>query len=142
MKKQILGLMLICISQFSFSEVFVKISEPIRFKTYNARSITSDQLIGEGVLEIYTDNEKEDIGKKITFKFPEKEIMTNKKRSVDVKGFALEKKEAEMIITKKREFVKIYAFLDKNQFDTRAEASIVEGEYIGHVPILLSLYKK
>lgn len=142
MKKRIIGLLLIILCQFSYSEVFIKIYEPIRFNVHNTRAVSSNTLIGEGIIEIYTDNEIEDLGKKIVFRFPETGTMSNKKKHIRVKKYSLEKKEDFMIITKKRELVKVYAFLDKNQFLNSKDTSLIEGEYKGDVPIILSLYKK
>lgn len=142
MKKILMGVLLAILCKFSYSEVFVKIYEPIRFKTHNTRGFSSDVLVGEGMLEIYTDNEEEDLGKKIIFRFPDSGMMTNKKKMVKIKKFALEKEENSMIITEKRELVKIYAFLDKGQFSNSKDADFVEGEYIGHIPVILSLYKR
>lgn len=141
-RKIIIILSMILSSVIMYGEVTVSIHEPIRFKEYNIRSISSSKLIGKGTLEIYTDNEMEDFGKKIIFKFPETGVMTNKKKLIKVDKYSLEDKTNEMIISKKRELVDFYAVVDKSQFKDYDKAEILDGEYVGRVPIILSLYKK
>lgn len=59
-------------SLIALSEIGIKIFEPIRFKEVITNTISSEEVIGEGVLEIATDNLKEDKGKKLKFYFPKK----------------------------------------------------------------------
>jgi hypothetical protein len=141
-RKIIIILNMLLSSIIMYGEVIVSIHEPIRFKDYNIRSISSSKLIGKGTLEIYTDNEVEDIGKKIVFKFPDSGVMTNKKKWIKVDKYSLEGRNNEMIISKKRELVDFYAVVDKSQFKDYEKAEILDGEYVGRVPIILSLYKK
>lgn len=141
-RKIIIILSMLLSSIIMYGEVTVNIHEPIRFKDYNIRSISSSKLIGKGTLEIYTDNEVEDIGKKIVFKFPDSGVMTNKKKWIKVDKYSLEGRNNEMIISKKRELVDFYAVIDKSQFKDYEKAEILDGEYVGRVPIILSLYKK
>lgn len=141
-KKVIIILNMLLSSVIMYGEVIVNIHEPIRFQEYNVRSISSSKLIGKGTLEIYTDNELEDIGKKIIFKFPNSGVMTNKKKWIKVDKYMLKEKNKEMIISKKRELVDFYAIVDKSQFNDYDKAEILDGEYVGNVPIILSLYKQ
>lgn len=141
-KKSFLMGFLFCINIFVYGEVFVKIHEPIRFNNYVTRSVQSDILVGQGSLEIYTDNESEDIGKKIVFNFPDKGAMTNKKKWLPVEKYSLEKRENNMVLSKKREIVKVYAFVDRKKINRGEDAAIIEGEYIGYFPLVLSLYRK
>lgn len=134
--------LLLLINCFSYGEVFIKIHEPIRFDEYNTRSIRSDILVGQGTLEVYTDNEKEDIGKKIIFRFPDTGLMTNRKKWIKIEKYATEDKKNEMIISNKRELVKFYAVIDKKKINKGEDSQIIEGDYIGYVPIILSLYSK
>ncbi len=134
--------LLLLINCFSYGEVFIKIHEPIRFDEYNTRSIRSDILVGQGTLEVYTDNEKEDIGKKIIFRFPDTGLMTNRKKWIKIEKYATEDKKNEMIISNKRELVKFYAVIDKKKINKGEDPQIIEGDYIGYVPIILSLYSK
>lgn len=141
-KKVIIILNMLLSSVIMYGEVIVNIHEPIRFQEYNVRSISSSKLIGKGTLEIYTDNELEDVGKKIIFKFPNSGVMTNKKKWIKVDKYMLKEKNKEMIISKKRELVDFYAIVDKSQFNDYDKAEILDGEYVGNVPIILSLYKQ
>ena len=134
--------LLLLINCFSYGEVFIKIHEPIRFDEYNTRSIRSDILVGQGTLEVYTDNEKEDIGKKIICRFPDTGLMTNRKKWIKIEKYATEDKKNEMIISNKRELVKFYAVIDKKKINKGEDPQIIEGDYIGYVPIILSLYSK
>lgn len=129
-------------SIMAFSEIGIKIFEPIRFKEVITNTISSEEVIGEGVLEIATDNLKEDKGKKLKFYFPKKGLITNRKKWVKIKEYRLETKNNDFIVTKEVEYVKIYAVLNKRDIDNGEEAEIIEGEYIGYVPIIVSQYGK
>ncbi len=141
MKKLILLLMLI-ISSFSFAKINIKIFEPIRFNDVLTNTINKEEVIGEGILEIYSDDLEADLGKKLKFYFPKKGLMTNRKKWVKIKEYRLEKKSDDFIITREREQVKITAILDKRDIDNGEEAEIIQGEYIGYVPIIVSQYSK
>lgn len=141
MKKLILLLMLI-ISSFSFAKINIKIFEPIRFNDVLTNTINKEEVIGEGILEIYSDDLEVDLGKKLKFYFPKKGLMTNRKKWVKIKEYRLEKKSDDFIITREREQVKITAILDKRDIDNGEEAEIIQGEYIGYVPIIVSQYSK
>lgn len=56
-------------SLIALSEIGIKIFEPIRFKEVITNTISSEEVIGEGVLEIATDNLKEDKREKIKILF-------------------------------------------------------------------------
>lgn len=142
MVKKLIILMTILLSNLVFGEVEVKIHEPIRFNTYNTRGITRNKIVGVGSLEISTDDEKKDIGKKIVFRFNDNSLMTNRKRIIKVEKISLDNQENEMVITKTRELVKIYVIIDKGQLNNEFNAEKLEGEYIGNIPLVLSLYKK
>ena len=87
MKKLLLFLMSI-ISFSSYSEIKLKIYEPMRFEAVNLSNM-SDTVIGRGSIEIYTDNLENDYGKKLVFKFPEKGLMTNKKRWLKIEKYLI-----------------------------------------------------
>ncbi len=140
--KKILWLMGMCIiSSLTFGEVHIKIHEPIRFKDFNTRSLERDYLVGEGSFEIYTDKEEDDIGKKIVFRFPEIGYMTNKKNTIKVDKYSMATDENSMIISTKREIVKFYALVNRREIGKNKEPKIVEGEYVGYVPVVFSLYE-
>lgn len=134
--------MLCCFYKFSYSEIKIKIYEPIRFKNVNIRAV-GDILVGEGSLEITTDNLEMDLNKKLVFKFPEKGAMTNKKRWIEIEKYMMEKNEKTLIITNKRSIVKIYALLRRDKLRKYGEeASLIEGEYIGRLPIYIEQYSR
>lgn len=134
--------LLIMLPRTALAEVSVKISEPIRFKDVNTNSLGEDYILGEGSLEISTDNEKEDIGKKIVFTFPEGGMLSNKKNNIRVKKYSLETEDKSMIISTKKEIIKFFAIADRKEIERNKDPQIIEGEYVGKVPIVLSLYKK
>lgn len=140
MKKIVTILNMILLCSFAYGKVSVKIHEPIRFQPHNIRSISNSKLVGKGTLEISTDNEIEDLGKKIVFSFIDSGVMTNKKNWIKVEKYQLKNQKKEMLITKKRELIDVYAIVDKSQFKNYQEAERIEGEYIGRLPIVLSLY--
>lgn len=140
MKKIVTILNMILLCSFAYGKVSVKIHEPIRFQPHNIRSISNSKLVGKGTLEISTDNEIEDLGKKIVFNFIDSGVMTNKKNWIKVEKYQLKNQKKEMLITKKRELIDVYAIVDKSQFKNYQEAEKIEGEYVGRLPIVLSLY--
>lgn len=140
MKKIVTILNMILLCSFAYGKVSVKIHEPIRFQPHNIRSISNSKLVGKGTLEISTDNEIEDLGKKIVFSFIDSGVMTNKKNWIKVEKYQLKNQKKEILITKKRELIDVYAIVDKSQFKNYQEAERIEGEYIGRLPIVLSLY--
>lgn len=140
MKKIVTILNMILLCSFAYGKVSVKIHEPIRFQPHNIRSISNSKLVGKGTLEISTDNEIEDLGKKIVFSFIDSGVMTNKKNWIKVEKYQLKNQKKEVLITKKRELIDVYAIVDKSQFKNYQEAERIEGEYVGRLPIVLSLY--
>ena len=73
MRKIGITLLFMLNSLIALSEIGIKIFEPIRFKEVITNTISSEEVIGEGVLEIATDNLKEDKGKKLKFYFLKKD---------------------------------------------------------------------
>ena len=126
----------------SFSKVEISIFEPIRFKYFNTKMLGTDKIVGEGIIQITTDNKEEDYGKKLTFDFPKSGLMTNRKKWVKIEKYHLELPEKEMIITQETEHIKFYAILDRRDIDKGEEAEIIEGDYVGYVPIIVSQYSK
>lgn len=141
MKKLLLFLMSI-ISFSSYSEIKLKIYEPMRFEVVNLSNM-SDTVIGRGSIEIYTDNLENDYGKKLVFKFPEKGLMTNKKRWLKIEKYLMEDKDKTITIENERRIVNIYAVIDRSTInDGKMEAKFIEGEYVGQIPIIASQYSK
>ena len=140
LRKIVLGITML--SSLAFSDVTVKILEPIRFKDVNTISIDGNYVVGEGVFEVSTDNPKEDLGKKIVFRFPENGTMTNKKNTIPVKKYSLPTDDNSMIISTERESVKFYALINRRDIGKNKAPEVVEGEYTGYVPIVFSLYER
>lgn len=141
MKKVLLSLFVL-ISCSSYSEIKLKINEPMRFENINVTTM-SDAVIGRGSIEIYTDDIENDYGKKLVFKFPEKGLMTNKKRWLKVERYLMEDKDKNIIVENERRVVNIYAVIDRNTInDGKMEAKFIEGEYVGEIPVVVSQYTK
>ena len=62
--KKLMILSFILIKSISFSEINIKIFEPIRFKEISTIGLGSDRVIGVGILEISTDDLEIDKDKK------------------------------------------------------------------------------
>lgn len=139
MKNLILSLFLIS-NILSFAKVEIKILEPLRFEYLSTKKLTNEKIAGYGTLEIRA--EKSDFGKKITFDFPKSGLMTNRKKWVKVEKYGIEIPEKEIILSQEVEHIKFYALLDKRDIDKGEEAKIIEGEYTGYAPIIISEYSK
>lgn len=140
--KKLIMFLFILIKSISFSEINIKIFEPIRFKEISTIGLGSDRVIGIGILEISTDNFEVDKDKKLKFNFPKKGLMTNRKKWIKIDEYRLETLNNDFIITKKIEQIKIFAILNKRDIDNGEEADVIEGDYIGYVPIIISQYSK
>lgn len=140
--KRLIILLFMLIKSIGFSEINIKIFEPIRFKDVSTRELGSNKVIGVGILEISTDNLEMDKDKKLKFNFPKKGLMTNRKKWVKIDEYRLETQNNDFIITKKIEQIKVFAILDKRDIDNGEEADVIEGDYVGYVPIIISQYSK
>lgn len=141
MKKLILIVFLFNIRRLIFSEIKVKIVEPMRFKNINTTHLDKNKVLGKGVIEVFTDNKEEDLGKKIVFEFPEYNLMTNRRKWLKVEKLGMESSKKEVILTKEREQFDFYAVLDRKDI-AKGEVIDIEGEYIGYIPIVISQYQK
>ena len=142
MKKLLLGILFSLISLPSFSKIEISIFEPIRFKYHNTRLLGNEKIVGEGIIQVKTDNKELDYGKKLTFDFPKQGLMTNRKKWIKVERFHIELPEKSMLISQEIEHIKVYAIIDKRDIDKGEEANIIEGRYEGYVPIIVSQYDK
>ena len=140
--KKLIMFLFILIKSISFSEINIKIFEPIRFKEISTIGLGSDRVIGVGILEISTDDLEIDKDKKLKFNFPKKGLMTNRKKWIKIDEYRLETLNNDFIITKKIEQIKIFTILNKRDIDNGEEADVIEGDYIGYVPIIISQYSK
>lgn len=142
MKKILALLFMLTIYSFSFSEIKIKIFEPIRFKDINTRAF-GDLIVGEGTIEISTDKLEDDFNKKLIFRFPETGLMTNKKRWLKIEKYMMEDSDKEFKITQEKKHVKIYALLRRSTLNDKGiDTEKLEGEYIGAVPIIIEQYAK
>ncbi len=137
-----ISVLFLMISTFSFSEIDIKIYKPIRFQEVNTNGIIDDYIVGEGTLEISTDTE-EDFGKKLIFNFPETGLMTNRKRWLKIDKYTMEESEKEYVVQYKKKLIKFYAFVKKkNVLEMGLNTDIIEGEYVGYVPLIVGEYGK
>lgn len=142
MIKKIMLFIFFSIGIISYSEVSVKIHEPMRFENINMTTI-SDAVIGKATIEIATDDLENDYGKKLTFKFPESGLMTNKRRWLKIEKYLMEDSDKNIILENKRRLVNVYAVIDRKTInDGKLDAKILEGEYVGYLPLIVSQYSK
>lgn len=125
-----------------FCEIHYKVVSPMEFRKVNTTHIEKDKVLGEAVLEVYTDNLEEDAGKKIVLKFPEYNLLTNRRRWIKVEKLIMEKEEQEFILDKERVQIKLYGILDRRNLNRGEDIKDIEGEYIGYIPMIISQYKK
>lgn len=142
MIKKITLFIFISLGAISYSEVSIKIHEPMRFENINMTTV-SDAIVGKAVIEISTDDYENDYGKKLTFKFPESGLMTNKRRWLKIEKYMMEDSDKNIILENKRRLVNIYAIIDRKTInDGKLDAKILEGEYVGYLPLVVSQYSK
>lgn len=141
MKKRLL-ILLILIYIKSYSEITLKIHEPIRFKNINTKAV-GDIIVGEGSIEIISNNLEIDGNKKFIFKFPKKGLMTNKKRWIKIEKYVMEDSDKEFKMIREKKLVKIFAIIERAKLnDQGIRAEDLEGEYIGYIPIIVEQYGK
>lgn len=141
-KRNFLIFLLLFLNILSFSKISITIYEPIRFKDINTRSI-GDLIIGEGTLEVVSDNIEEDLDKKIIFKFADTGLLNNGKSWIKIEKFAMDEKEKELIIKEEKKRLKFYAYVKKSELnDNIRNAEDIEGLYKGRVTIVAELYGK
>ena len=125
--KKIILAFLFAFSALSFSEIKYKIVEPVTFKNINTTSLERNRVYGTGIIEVYIDNETEDIGKFIKLDFPDVVFMTNNKKWIPLENITMEKNDKEFILAHQRKQIKIYGILDRKKLDKGEDASIIEG---------------
>lgn len=140
MRKNIVLIVFMAIFSMSFSEIKVKIVEPLRFRDINHTEVGPNQVVAVSHVEIYTTDKEKDLGKRITFKFPNFVNMTNRKKWVKVEKVGMDRKQNEIILENERELVKFYAILDRRELDKGESIEVIEGEYVGQLPIVMGVY--
>lgn len=142
MIKKITLLIFFSLGVMSYSQVSIKIHEPMRFENINMTTV-SDAVVGKAIIEISTDDYENDYGKKLIFKFPESGLMTNKRRWLKIEKYMMEDSDKNIILENKRRLVNIYAIIDRKTInDGKLDAKILEGEYVGYIPLIVSQYSK
>lgn len=141
MKSKLL-ILIVLIYFKSYAEITLKIHEPIRFENINTRA-AGDVIVGEGSIEVISDNLEIDRNKKFILKFPKKGLMTNNKKWIEIDKYMMEDSDREFRLTKEKKLIKIYAIIDRKKLNNQfIKAEDLEGEYIGHVPIIVEQYGK
>ncbi len=140
MKLFLLLASLLNITVTSYSEISLKIHEPIRFKNINTKAV-GDLVVGEGSIEVFSDDLEVDKNKKFVFKFPKKGLITNRKRWVKIDKYIMEDSDKSFKMYREKKIVKIYAVIERTKLnDQLINAEDLEGEYIGYVPIIVEQY--
>lgn len=135
-------LLFLILSNISYSKIDIKMTEPMVFKRLNTE-VLGTKVLAKGIIEVSTDNKEEDYGKLLKFLFPKVGFITNKKHWLKVEGFYIEKDKDEHIITKDREQINFYGVIDRKnigKWDLAPE--VVEGDYVGYIPINIVQYGK
>ncbi|MGL5725720.1 hypothetical protein [Cetobacterium sp.] len=140
-KKKLLAIFFL-IKAIGYGEINIKIHEPMRFENINMTTI-GDTVVGKAIVEISTDDLENDYGKKLVFKFPESGLMTNKRRWLKIEKYMMEDSDKNIILENKRRLVNIYAIIDRKTInDGKLDAKILEGEYVGYLPLIVSQYSE
>lgn len=139
--KKIFYLMFLA-STLLYAEIKIRVVEPLRFRNINSTEIGPNQVLATSQVEVYTNNKEEDLGKRVVFSHPDYLLMTNRKKWIKIDKIGLEIKEKEIILDRERVPVIFYAILDKRELDKGEKVEYIEGEYIGKLPIIYSVYKK
>ena len=140
MKLFLLLASILSITVTTYSEISLKIHEPIRFKNINTKAV-GDLVVGEGSIEVFSDDLEVDKNKKFVFKFPKKGLITNRKRWVKIDKYIMEDSDKSFKMYREKKIVKIYAVIERRKLnDQLINAEDLEGEYIGYVPIIVEQY--
>lgn len=142
MKKILLSILFLTSYVYTYAQVKISIYEPIRFHAVNVTA-TGDMLVGEGSLEVTTDNLEEDYQKKIILKFADTGLMNNNKRWIKVSKYEVAEKDKEFLIEETTKRIKFYAYVKKRDLnDGIYQGEDIEGVYKGRLAIVAELYGK
>ena len=140
MKKIILTILFLFLTAISYAEIKVSVFENMRFENMNSTNLRKS-IVGRGTLEIQAD--EEDFGKIIELTFVDKSIMTNGRNAVLIRKINIEEKYKKFVITSKIIHVDFTAVLNQRRIKKENKpADVIEGEYIGGIPIMVSVYDK
>lgn len=139
MRKSILTIIFLLITTFSYSEIKVSVFENMKFENMNTKNMRNS-IVGRGVLEIQAD--EEDFGKIIELTFVEKSLMTNGKNPVMIRKIEVEDKYKKFVLNSKITHIEFTAVLNQRRIKAESKpADVVEGKYVGGIPIMISVYK-
>ena len=139
MKKTFMFILFLLLTTFSFSEVKVSVFENMKFEKMNSRNLRTS-IVGKGILEIQAD--EEDFGKVIELTFVDKSLMTNGKNAVLIRKITVDDKYKKFVLNSKITHIEFTAVLNQRRIkQENKDADIVEGEYVGGIPIMVSIYK-
>ncbi len=139
MKRTVMFILFLILTNFSFSEVKVSVFENMRFENMNSRNLKRS-IVGKGILEIQAD--EEDFGKIIELTFVEKSLMTNGKNAVLIRKITVDDKYKKFVLNSKITHIEFTAVLNQRRIkQENKDAGIVEGDYVGGIPIMISIYK-
>lgn len=139
MKRTVMFILFLILTTFSFSEVKVSVFENMRFENMNSRNLKRS-IVGKGILEIQAD--EEDFGKTIELTFVEKSLMTNGKNAVLIRKITVDDKYKKFVLDSKITHIEFTAVFNQRRIkQENKDADIVEGDYVGGIPIMISIYK-
>lgn len=141
MKKFILIFFLLTFTVYGKIKITCK---PIVFKEVRAQNngLYKSKATARGVIEIYSDNIKEDFGKLVSFQVPTHTYITNKKRWVKTDQIIFKKNEQDVIIDSENKKIVFHVILDKKELSKEENRDLIEGVYSGNLPINYSIYEK
>lgn len=140
MKKFILIALVLLSSITAFGKINVKIYKPIRFEETNSNGILGDTLVGEGEIQISTDDE-EDFGKKLVFSFQKFGYINNRKKWLKINEFKIAESDKEYIVQEKNSIIKIFATIKRKDIKD-SDLDLVDGLYVDYFPIIIAEYSK
>ena len=139
MKKAVMFVLFLILTTFSYSEIKISIFENMKFEKMNSTDLRTS-IVGKGTLEIQAD--KEDFGKIIELTFVDKSLMTNGRNAVLIRKIMVDKKYEKFVLNSKITHIEFTAVLNQRRIKRENKpANIVEGEYVGGIPIMVSVYK-
>lgn len=141
MKKFILIFFLLTFTVYGKIKITCK---PVVFKEVRAQNngLYKSKATARGVIEIYSDNIKEDLGKLVIFQVPSHTYITNKKRWVKTDKIIFQKNEQETIIDSETKKIVFHVILDKKELSKEENSDLIDGVYTGNLPINYSIYEK
>lgn len=141
MKKFILIFFLLTFTVYGKIKITCK---SVVFKEVRAQNngLYKSKATARGVIEIYSDNIKEDLGKLVVFQVPSHTYITNRKRWVKTDKIIFQKNEQETTIDSETKKIVFHVILDKKELSKEENNDLIDGVYTGSLPINYSIYEK